>query len=86
MGRGGARQGGSGTQVVPMQLSPLAQHWPQPQRVCPRPQRAAQEPDTQIMPQAQPPGHDEGAHWYCVGVAGLVLRLHVLPEGQVPGQ
>ncbi len=73
-------------QVVPMQVSPVRQHWPQPQSVSPRAQSDTHEPETQICPQAQPPGHDAGAHWYCVGVAGLVERLHVLPEGHEPGQ
>jgi len=62
------------------------QHWLQPQRVCVRLQSDAHEPDTQTCPQAHPPGHDDGAHWYCVGVAGFELRLHVLPEGHVPAQ
>jgi hypothetical protein len=73
-------------QVVPMQVSPVRQHCPQPQRVSPRAQSDTHEPETQICPQAHPPGHDAGAHWYCEGVAGLVERLQVLPEGQVPGQ
>ncbi len=72
--------------MVPTQLSPLRQQAPQPQRVSPRAQRAAQEPDTQICPQAHPPGHDAGAHTYWFGVMGFELRLHVLPEGHVPGQ
>ncbi len=72
--------------MVPTQLSPVRQHWLQPHRVSPRAQRATQVPDTQICPHAHPPGHDAGAHWYWLGVAGLELRLHVLPVGQTPGQ
>ena len=72
--------------MVPEHTSKLVQQRPQPQSVWPRPQSGAHVPDTHTWPQGQPVGQAAGAHWYWSGVAGLVLRLQVLPVGQVPAQ